>query len=151
MTPKSDILQVESHGPLITKTNFWESPFAKRGEILVHPSAGAFRLLIPESRETELVEMMTARECLVSRGPWPAQGLDDGMEILFDDRTDDPYALHLEIRSFFTVPADADIAIPWVLSAWTRPRRGKPHKAFERPCWYRRVPSIPWLKPREPE
>jgi hypothetical protein len=146
-----EILTISNHGPLITRTNYWDLPAARAGKILVSLNAGAFRLLIPELLEPALPDMMTAKECLVSRGPWPAQGLPDAFEILFDDRTADPYAIHLTPQSFDRLPGDADIATPWVLSAWTRPRRGKPHKAFERPCWYRRVPSIPWLQPREPE
>lgn len=142
------MLRVENHGPLILATNFWDLPEAKLGKVLVSLNAGAFRILLPASAEPTLDDMRTAKECIVSRGPWPAQGLPDAMEILFDDGTDGPFALHLSPQSFDRLPIDDDAAKEWILSVWTRPRRGRPHKALERPCWYRRVPSIPWLKPK---
>lgn len=142
-------LVIRNHGPLITSSNYWELPAAKAGKLFVSINAGAFRVLIPPALESAISDMLTAKECLVSRGPWAAMRLPDAFEILFDDRTADPFALHLSPESFDRLPMDEDIAIPWVLTAWTAPRRGKPHRALERPCWYRRVPAIPNLKPRE--
>lgn len=143
-----NVLVVANHGPLITSTNFWDLPAAKAGKVLVSVNAGAFRVLVPRSAESAIPDMLTAKECLVSRGPWPAMRLADAFEILFDDRSGNPFALHLAPESFDRIPADEDVAIPWVLTAWTSPRRGRPYRALERPCWYRRAPSIPYLKPR---
>lgn len=143
------MLRIENHGPLITATNFWDLPEARLGKVIVSCNAGAFRVLLPVQHEPALADMATAGECLVSRGPWPAQRLADAFEILFDDGTADPFALHLSPESFAgTTPIPADAGKEWLLTVWTRPRRGKPHKALERPCWYRVVPRIPWLKPR---
>jgi hypothetical protein len=141
---------VENHGPLIVSSNYWDLPAARAGKILVSLNAGAFRLLIPPSAEPSIPDMQTAKECLVTRGPWPEARLPDAFEILFDDRTSNPFALHLAPESFDRVPEDGDIAIPWVLTAWTGGRRGKPRMVLERPCWYRRADQIPHLKPREP-
>ncbi len=143
------ILAVQNHGPLIVASNYWTLPAARAGRVLISINAGAFRLLIPASQEPMIADMLTAKEILVTRAPWPEAGLLDAFEVLFDDRTDDPFALHLSPASFDRVPEDADIAIPWLFTAWTAPRRGRPHKALERACWYRRAPSIPWLRPRE--
>jgi hypothetical protein len=146
-----DLLRIDNHGPLVVASNYWDLPAEKAGKVLVSLNAGAFRLLIPESAEPAIADMRTARECVVSRGPWPAAGLADAFEVLFDDGTDDPFALHLSPESFDRVPADEDAAKEWVLSAWTRPRRGRPHKALERPCWYRRSARLPDLRPRGAE
>jgi hypothetical protein len=143
------ILKIENHGPLITATNYWDLPPA-RGEVCyLSLNAGAFRLLLRPEAEPCLADMRTGKECIVSRGPWPQAGLADGLEVLFDDGTDSPFALHLQIESADRVPPDSDQGKEWVLSVWTRQRPGRPHLALQRPCWYRRVPSIPWLKPRE--
>jgi hypothetical protein len=142
-------LVIANHGGLILETNYWQLPPIP-GELLrVSINAGAFRVLLRPQAESALADMRTARECVVSRGPWPAAGLADALEILFDDGSADPFALHLQIESFDRLPPDSDAGKEWLLSVWTRPRRGAaPHKALERPCWYRRVPSLPWLKPR---
>lgn len=142
------MLRIQNHGTLITACNYWDLPEAAAGKFLVSINAGAFRVLIPPAHEPSIGDMQTAKECLVTRGPWPAMKLDDAFEILFDDRTSDPYAIHLTPGAFDRLPTDADIAIPWVLTCWTS-RRGKPRMALERPCWYRRADRIPHLKPRE--
>jgi hypothetical protein len=142
-------LFIKNHGGLIVETNYWQLP-RDRGELLrVSINAGAFRLLLRPEAEAAIADMRTARECVVSRGPWPGAGLADALEILFDDASADPFALHLQVESFDRVPPDSDAGREWLLSVWTRPRRGDaPHKALERIAFYRRVPSIPWLRPR---
>ena len=144
------MLEIKSHGPLITRTNFWDLPESQLGKVFVSLNAGAFRLLLPPSAEPALADMSAAKECVVSRGPWPADDQADGVEILFDDGTDDPFAIHLSVSTanFDRLPTAENDSSEWLLTVWTRPRRGKPHKALERPCWYRIVPQIPWLKPR---
>lgn len=142
------MLTIENHGPLILRTNYWELPEAAAGKLLVSLNAGAFRVLLPPTLEAWIAEMATAKEVLISRGPWPAENQPDGFEVLFDDRTSYPFALHLSVESFDRLPTDADQAGQWVLTVWTQSRRNRPHRALERPCWYRRVPRIPWLKPR---
>lgn len=144
----AEILRITNHGPLITATNYWELPESHLGKFYVSLNSGAFRLLVPPIQEPALNDMKASKECVVSRGPWPMQGLADAVEILFDDRTDNPFSLHLSIPSFDRLPLDTDQGKEWILSVWTRPRRGRPHKALERPCWYRRVISIPYLKPK---
>jgi hypothetical protein len=53
-----------------------------------------------------------------------------------------------ESASLDRLPLDADAGREWIFTAWTAPRRKGPHKSLERPCWYRRVSRIPWLKSR---
>lgn len=142
------MLEIRNHGPLIVATNFWDLPAAKAGKLFVSTNAGAFRVLVPASQEGLVTEMKTAAGCALSRGPWPAMKLTDAFEVLFDDGTPDPFALHLAPESFDRLPTAEDVAGEWVLSVWTRPRRGdRPHKAFERPCRYRMSPSLPDLRP----
>jgi hypothetical protein len=140
---------IRNHGPLILSTNYWDLPARPGEQLYVSINAGAFRVLLRPAAEQYTDDMRAATICVVSRGPWPAVGLVDAVEILFDDGTDDPFALHLQIESFDRLPLDSDAGREWILSVWTQPRRDRPHKALERPCWYRRVPRIPWLKPGE--
>lgn len=142
-------LVVQNHGPLITACNYWTLPAAEAGKVYISINAGAFRVLLPRDAEPSLPDMLAARECLVTRAPWPAMRLADAFEFLFDDRTRDPFAFHTSPEALDRLPPDEDIAIPWILSVWTSPRRGRPHKALERPCWYRRGDALPYLKPRE--
>jgi hypothetical protein len=51
--------------------------------------------------------MQAAQECVLSRGPWPAQGILEAVEIMWDDGSDSPYAaVHLTPESFGVLPAE---------------------------------------------
>ena len=143
------MLIVENHGPLIIRSNFWDLPETTE-KYLVSVNAGAFRLLLPRSMEGFLEDMQVARGCAITRGPWPNSPrgrIADAAEILFDDATDNPFALHCESQTFDHMPLPSDVAGEWVLTVWTAPRRGKPRQALSRPCRYRLASHIPWLKP----
>jgi hypothetical protein len=147
-------LIIHDHGPLIVATNYWELPEARLGKLLVSLNAGAFRILLPVQAEGYLEDLRSAEGCAVTRGPWPEQGLADAAEVLFDDGTGDPFALHLALASFDRIPPDAEAGREVVVSVWTRPRRsggGRPHRALERPGYYRLATAIPYMRPwREP-
>jgi len=145
------MLEIENHGPLILRSNYWGSALDRAGTLYLSINAGAFRLLLPGGWEEVVQEMQTGREVVVSRGPWakdPGRGL-DALELLFEDGTTDPYSVHLQSTQCDRLPTPEDQGKEWLFTAWTAPRRGKPHKALERPAWYRLVGQIPWLKPRE--
>lgn len=143
------MLEIRNHGPLILQSNYWELPAALAGKFLISINAGAFRLLVPASQEGLIEEFATAKGIAVTRGPMPELGLLDGFEVLFDDATPNPFKLDLSPESFDRVPAPEDVAGDWVFSAWTRPRRGKPRKALERPCLYRLAARLPDMRPWE--
>jgi hypothetical protein len=144
------MLLVSNDGPLITATNFWDLPEQTLGKFYVSLNAGAFRLLVPDVHRDSVDEMATAKGVAVSRGPWPAQGLGDAFELLFDDGTSNPFALHVSPQSFDRVPTAENVAGDWAFTAWTRPRRGGgPHLALRRPCRYRLSTRLPDLRPWE--
>jgi len=146
--PASELL-IENDGPLIVSTNFWDLPECKLGKYLASVNAGAFRLLLPEVHEPILDEIRTSAGVAVTRAPWLEQRLTDAIEILFDDGTPSPFALHTAATAFDRLPTDADTTGKWVFSVWTRPRHGKPHKALELPCRYRLAQKLPDLRPWE--
>jgi hypothetical protein len=112
--------------------------------------------------------MRAAPECVLSRGPWldaeaPDNLFAEGIELMWDDGSDAPYALYLTPASFYEsnspywphphiwegvdlLPAEPEAGREWLLTVWTA-KDGKPHKSLERKCHWRRVPRIPWLKP----
>jgi hypothetical protein len=140
------ILEIHNHGPLILATNYWESEYAAAGKFYCSINAGAIRLLVPQSQRLAIENMRAAPQVVLSRGPWPERGLVEAVELLFDDGTDNPYALYLSPESFDLLPAEPESGREWVLSAWTK-KKNVPHKAVERLCRWRRVPRLPWLEP----
>ena len=142
-----DIVRISNHGPLITATNYWDSEdLARAGKVFVSVNAGAIRVLLPPQLYGALTDMRAASECVLSRGPWPAERQAEGIEIMWDDGSGAPYVLHLTPASFDLLPAEPEPSRDWVLTVWTA-KDGKPHKALERKCHWRRVDRIPCLAP----
>jgi len=143
------MLSIHNHGPLITSTNYWDSEIAAAGKLYCSLNSGAIRILLPPSAYTFLADMRPAHYCILSRGPWPAESIPDAVEILFEDDSDSPFALHLTPASFDLLPAAPDRGREWTLSAWIA-KDGRPHKALDKLCHWRQVPRLPWLKPWRP-
>lgn len=142
-------LTIKNHGPLVLSSNYWRSDHATAGNLYLSTNAGAFRLLVPPLLETIVSELATGKAAVITRGPWPAAGQDDALEIMLDDGTDRPWSCHLDVRSLDRMPLDTDAGREWIFTVWTRPRRAgdRPHKALERPAYYRRAESLPCLRP----
>jgi hypothetical protein len=140
------LIVFSNHGPLITSTNYWDSDIALAGKVYVSVNAGAIRVLLPPQWYGALTDMRAAQYCVVSRGPWPAQQAAEGIEIMWEDGSDSPYCLHLTPESFDLLPGEPEAGREWICSAWTA-KDGKPHKALERICHWRRVEKIPCLLP----
>jgi hypothetical protein len=138
------MLTIQNHGPLITDTNFWGSEYDRAGKLYCSCKAGAIRVLLPQSKSDLVGEWRTAKYVILSRGPWPQAGLTEAVEILLEDGSDNPYALHLSPESFDLVPAEPEPGLEWVLSVWVL-KNTKPHKALERPCKWRRSAKLPDL------
>jgi hypothetical protein len=141
------LITITNNGPLIAATNYFASPLALRGLLYASINAGAVRLLIPWPMQSLLDEIGTATHVIMSRAPWPAQGLPDAIEILFEDGTDSPYALQLSPQQLDRLPAPADAGRPDLLfSAWVD-RDGQPHRAVNLPLYYRTAEVLPCLRP----
>ena len=143
----SGFIMIKNNGAEVTSTNYYDTEHAEHGYFYLSINAGVFRLLVPDSQIGEIEEWRTAREVIVSRGPWPYEGKVDAIEVLFDDDTDTPYALQLSTEQMERMPFDADRdrggqPPRWKFTAWTRAG-----KALELPCRYRLVKRIPCLKP----
>lgn len=143
------MLRIDNDGPAITGTNFFHSAHAKAGRVYLSTNAGAFRLLVPPAVEEIVSEMAAGKLAVVSRGPWPAMRLADAIEIMCDDGTDAPFAVHLDANSLDRLPLDTDQHRPLVLTVWVQPRRAgsRPHRALSLAAVYRRVESLPCMAP----
>jgi hypothetical protein len=146
----AEMISIENHGPLLLRSNYWHSELAAKGKLWCSVNAGAIRVLLPPAMYGFLADMRTARECVLSRGPWPEERAAEGVEIMWDDGSDNPFALHLTPESFDLLPGEPEAGREWICSTWTA-KDGKPHKALERICHWRRVERIPCMEPWRPD
>lgn len=139
------MIMIKNHGQIILDTNYWGSPMDKKGKIFCSVNAGAIRVLLPKKDFSLVGEFRSSEYVIVSRGPWQAAGVDEAVEILFEDKTESPFCLHLCSSSFDILPSAPEVGQGWMFSVWVL-KKGKPHKALERICKWRKVPQIPYLK-----
>jgi hypothetical protein len=140
----SGFLTIQSDGPRIISTNYWESEPARAGAFFVSTNSGTFRLLLPSQLEASLAAMRTAKEVIISRGPWPHAHRADALELLFEDNSDTPFALHVGIEQVDRMPLDTDAGRQCMCTVWT----AGPTQRLVRPAHYRRVTGLPCLAPR---
>jgi hypothetical protein len=135
----SNSLIIENRGQEIVNTNYWDSKHARY--CYLSWNAGAARLLLPEAG-VNLDDMLGAPHVIISRGPWQGHGQRAALEILFDDASDSPYAIHLAMeRSDRRLPS-SEHGRSFMFTVWTRAG-----KQLELPGKYRVVAAIPCLDP----
>jgi hypothetical protein len=135
-----DLLKIENNGPDIVSTNYWQSDYAANGYVYLTINSGAFRLLVPDQMDME--DMLTAKEIIISRGPWPNGNKPDALELLFEDFSDSPFCLHIGAEQIDRMPTNEDAGKTFPFVIWTSSGKVK-----EFVCRYRTVPKIPYLKP----
>jgi hypothetical protein len=129
-------------GPTVSETDYFDSPAAKAGYLYLSWNAGAARLLLPDNRHGWLNEMATAREVIISRGPWSAARGRDALELMFEDDSDAPFAIRLTMEQTDRLPTEAVIADGLELHVLTR--NGQ---MLRLPARYRRVSAVPCMQP----
>jgi hypothetical protein len=139
------MLVISNNGREIASTNYWQSEYARRGILYLSVNSGAFRLLLPKILEIALSDMKTAREAIISRGPWPDKNRADAIEVLFEDGSDKPFALLFGTEQIDRMPSVADEGRRGLeCSVWSN--GPSPVKALSLPAAYRRVKSLPCLE-----
>lgn len=143
------LLIITNDGPLITRTNFWQTPLARAGKFYCSTNAGAFRLLVPAQHLSAVREMRGALEVVVSRGPLTVEGqtVSDALELLFDDGSEDPWSLHLSAGQVDRMPLDTDTAQEWTCTVWTHLVGERCRQVVTKAGHYRRVRRLPDLRP----
>ncbi len=135
---------IENHGPAIVASNYWGGPDDVLPYVSVH--AGAIRVLLPSSGWSLIDQARQSRHAILSLGPW--QGGDaPRVEIMFDSlQTIPPPCLILSNQQMNQVPMNPAPGYEWVVTLWVE-KRGRPHRALDRICFWRRVDRIPCLLP----
>lgn len=148
------MIRLENDGPRLVSTNYWETENATAGHLYLSINAGALRVLIPSAQLRSspdlLSDLESARLFVLSRGPWPAAGRADALELLADDDTDSPWVMHLGVESIDRLPPDSESGRALQVLVYTRGFRGVPELVLERPGRYRRVKKLPHMKPWSP-
>lgn len=141
------MVEFRNNGPLIERTNYWDTPHAQRGYAYLSLNAGAYRLLMPQSLHSVVADITSSeiREVVISRGAWPEVGRPDGIEVMFDDRTNDPISVHILTEQVDRLPLPSDQGWKGLFLLY----HGPPEKLIWQTdrVYYRRVKRIPWLKP----
>jgi len=134
-----DALIICNDGQNIDKTNFWDED---DGQFYLSYNAGALRLLVPESQKSMIKELNGVREVIVSRGPWQEKKLSDAMEMLFEDDSEAPFSIQVDINLSDIRPPETQNGRCFMFSVWTKGNK----KCKEFPAKFRTVPSIPYLR-----
>jgi len=136
------MIVIENDGLALVTTNYWETELARQGFCFLSWNAGAGRLLVPDALAHYIREMRTGKYVIVSRGPWKAHGGRDGLELLFEDESDAPFCVHIEARMTDRLLPSSDQGGGFEIVVYTRSG-----EQMRLPGKYRKVPSIPWMKP----
>ena len=145
-TPSShnpfNMLIVRNDGPAIVSTNYWTEAFAESGKFVISHNVD-FRILLPESLNGLLQEMATGQNVIVSRGPWDLIGGRHGIEIMFDDDSDQPFQIATAGDAVSTLPKPGE---SFQVTVWTRGQADQAVRRLSLPGRYRHVRSIPCLE-----
>lgn len=137
------MIEIGNIGEKIVSTNYFESEMAAQGLFFLSWNAGTARLLVPKSREDMLHEMHP-EYVIISRGSWTDQGR-DGIEILFEDRTDSPFCLHLSLDQTDRTLPETDQGGGFSLVVYTDDYKTE-GPVCSWPAKYRKVAEIPCLQ-----
>lgn len=134
------LLTIRNDGQRILATNFWDSEHAAAGLFYLSWNASAGRLLVPDRQTATLADMRSAECVVVSRGPWPQAGKTEALELLFEDRSDSPFTIHLGAEQTDRLIPDFQQGGGFVVAVWTRAG-----EQMRLPGKYRRVARLPCL------
>ena len=135
-------MHIENKGQQIIKTDYWGSEHAANGYFYLSWNAGCARLLVPDPVKSSLHEMKSAREVIISRGPWTEQDGREALELLFEDGSDAPFSIHLLAEQCDRLIPDVDQGSGFAVAAWTRGGLKQRWKGR-----YRIVDALPCLDP----
>ena len=135
------MITIGNDGPRIASTNYFDSEHAQKGFYFLSWNASTARILVPDSRRPDIAQMRSAKEIIISRGPWIEQGGRDAIELLFEDHTDSPFMLLLTMEQCDRTLPDTDQGRGKPATIWTREGL-----QLTLPAAYRRVNGLPYLQ-----
>lgn len=132
------LLRIESRGPEIVSSNFWDTHGAKMGAMFLSYNAGAARLLLPDLFSQLVQQMKTGEYVIISSDPL------DMTELLFEDHSEEPFSIQLGPMQVDRVLPESDTGREDLrFLVYTR----NSVLALELPAKYRNVEKLPCLKP----
>lgn len=139
---------IQYKGAKIIETDYWKTEMAQKGYVFITFEGNNFHLLVPDSRSDFFEEMKTGMEVLISRGRWLDAGRSYGLELMFEDYSDDPFCLHIskEQAGQFSNENDVDLEVNSYdeVPAMNLVVYGEEGKVLELPARYRIVSTIPY-------
>jgi hypothetical protein len=110
---------IQNEGREIRGTNYFDLPMGKAGKFYLSINAGAFRLLVPPSKEAEISKaIQDMKKIEIEKGPLPSFPGIIGLIIWFDDGTESPFAVQLDTHSIDRLPLDTDHGKDVVFMVW---------------------------------
>ncbi len=109
------MIEIRNNGQELAGTNYWETPHAAAGYAFASWNAGALRLLLPPALLRDLPDMQTGKIAVVTRGRLQGH---DALEIMFDDGSEEPYALHVLAQQSDRLMPDSEHGMPIAVAAW---------------------------------
>ena len=113
----TDVFFFQNQGQKLESTNYWDSEHAKNGYFYLSWNAGAARLLVPDIHKPAIRDMKSAKYVIVSKGKWQGR---DALELLFEDFSDSPYAIHLVTEQTDRLIPEGGQGSGLVVTIWTK-------------------------------
>jgi hypothetical protein len=138
------VIKIINDGPALVSTDYWRTEHCARGFAYLSINAGAARLMLPPALHSALADMRSAREVIISRGQLQPPGGrgQDALELMFEDDSDAPFALHMLMSQCDrTLPAnDQGGGFDLVVST-------EAGEQLRLPARYRVVDVLPYMQP----
>jgi hypothetical protein len=148
------LITISNDGAFITQTDFFEK-YGDSGKFVFSVNARAFRILLPESMESQVWEMQTADSVIVTRGRWqtnnvaplPIRHGEDAMEFLFEDHSKTPYILHTAMGACLDALPNRHDEGRTDLRCLVYVGKTFPKPVIDLPAAYRKTARVPYMKP----
>ena len=109
----NNLLTFENDGPLLQRTNYFDSQQAKKGEFYLTWNSGCARLLVPDNKKHQLSEMKTGKRVIITAIP-------GGLEIVFDDESETPFLIQIANEQMDRVITKSDSGCTFQFSVYIR-------------------------------
>lgn len=89
----SQLIFIGNAGGEIESTNYFDLALARNGFMFLSWNASVARLLVPDCQHHFVAEMLTGKNCVITRGNLMGH---DALEIMFDDGTNTPFTVNIQ-------------------------------------------------------
>lgn len=103
----------ENTGPILERTNYYDSDAANAGEFYLTWNAGVARLLVPDNQKNILAKIRTSKRVSISI-------IKGGLEIIFDDDSDYQFMIQIAQEQTDRIITSDDIGDAFQCSVYIR-------------------------------